>query len=58
MRDTKKLLHIARDRRNTLKKEKEKRKMTKSQKTTINIFLLLLFFENIFGKTLSKLLHL
>ena len=52
------MLNIARDRRKTLKKEKEKQKMRKSQITTKNIFLLLhsyvekfIFLENIFGKT-------
>ena len=38
-----KLLDIPRERRKTLKKEKEKRKMRKIQTTTIDIFLLLLF---------------
>ena len=37
------MLDIARDRRKTLKKEIEKRKMRKSQTTTINIFLLSIF---------------
>ena len=38
------LLDIARDRRKTLKKEKEKKKMRKSR-TAINIFLLSLFYK-------------
>ena len=53
-----KLLDIARDRRKTLKMEKEKRKMKKSQ-TTINIFFIFPFLyrktyillENVFEKT-------
>ena len=35
---------MERDKRKTLKKEKEKRKMRKSQTITKNIFLLLLFY--------------
>ena len=38
------LLDIARYRRKTLKKEKERKKMRKSQTTTINAFLLSLFY--------------
>ena len=38
-----KLFDIARDRRETLKKEKEKRKMRKSQTIATNTFVLLLF---------------
>ena len=38
------LTYIARDRRKTLEKEKQKWKMRESQTTKINIFLLLLFF--------------
>ena len=37
------MLDIARDRKKTLKKEKEKRKIRQSQ-ITINIFLLLIFY--------------
>ena len=39
MQATKKLLELARDRRKTLKKEKEKRKMRKSQTTKISFLL-------------------
>ena len=60
-----KLIGIARDRRKTLKKEKEKRKMIKSQTTPINIFLLTFLFrkiyillENVFRKTCFLLLRL
>ena len=35
---------MARDRRKTLKNEKEKRKMRKRQKITINIFIPLFFY--------------
>ena len=42
MQATLKLLDIARDRRKTLKKEKEKQKM--SQTRVINIFLPLIFY--------------
>ena len=58
MQATSKLLDIARDRRKTLKKEKEKRNMRKSQTTIINMFFILLFYmekfillENVFEKT-------
>ena len=40
MQATLKLLDIARYKRKTLKKEKEKRKTRKSQTTTMNVFLL------------------
>ena len=50
---------MARDRRKALKNQKEKRKMRKRQKITINIFIPLFFYieknyillQNIFGKT-------
>ena len=58
MQATSKLFDIARDRRKTLKKEKEKRNMRKSQTTIINMFFILLFdmekfilLENVFEKT-------
>ena len=58
MQATSKLFDIARDRRKTLKKEKEKRNMRKSQTTIINMFFILLFYmekfillENVFEKT-------
>ena len=58
MQATSKLFDIARDRRKTLKKEKEKRNMRKSQTTIINMFFILLLYmekfillENVFEKT-------
>ena len=58
MQVTSKLFDIARDRRKTLKKEKEKRNMRKSQTTITNMFFILLFYmekfillENVFEKT-------
>ena len=58
MQATSKLLDIARDRRKTLKKGKEKRNMRKSQTTITNMFFILLFYmekfillENVFEKT-------
>ena len=44
MQATQKLFGMSRDKRKTLKKEKEKRIIRKSQTATINIFLLLLFY--------------
>ena len=65
MQATFKLPDIARDRRKTSKKEKEKRKIRKTQTATKIFFLLLLFYkeiyillENMFGKTSFILLHL
>ena len=61
------MLDIARDRRKTLKKEKEQRTIRKSQTTsnkyffTFNTFLYrknYILLENIFGKTYFIILHL